>query len=225
MPASGTRSGTDPASAPNVAGWASTAGGEVTLLEFIILEAYPATLAVCAFQPTQLATVRSSRPRRDATVPAVARFSACCQCAGRRGPRRDRRRASTILICCQPSARVAVWSFGIIIAVNQIGIAQTLVNTLLWAGWGAGLGARFGVWPRRARNCQQDRANWYLQGQEAAPKSPALRRRPARGERRIRSPQAAAEPRAWLRPRRHRRLLRSACTISKAQYSRSGLVP
>jgi hypothetical protein len=48
-------------------------------------------------------------------------------------------------------ARVAVWSFGIVVAVNQIGIAQTLVNTLfmgfigalaLAAGLAFGLGGR-----------------------------------------------------------------------------------
>jgi hypothetical protein len=33
--------------------------------------------------------------------------------------------------------RVAVWAFGIVIAVNQIGIAQTLVNTLFMAFVGA----------------------------------------------------------------------------------------
>src|ERR671923_124876 len=34
-------------------------------------------------------------------------------------------------------ARIAVWSFALIVAVNQIGIAQTLVNTLFFGLIGA----------------------------------------------------------------------------------------
>jgi hypothetical protein len=45
-------------------------------------------------------------------------------------------------------ARVAVWSFAIVVAVNQIGIAQTLINTLFMAVVGAvalALGLAFGL--------------------------------------------------------------------------------
>ena len=50
-------------------------------------------------------------------------------------------------------ARVAVWAFGIIVAVNQLGIAQTLVNTLFTALVGAlalALGLAFGLGGREA---------------------------------------------------------------------------
>lgn len=45
-------------------------------------------------------------------------------------------------------AKVAVWAFAIVIAVNQIGVAATLVNTLLMAAAGAlalALGLAFGL--------------------------------------------------------------------------------
>jgi hypothetical protein len=45
-------------------------------------------------------------------------------------------------------ARVAVWGFGIIVAVNQIGVAETLVNTLFMGFVGAlapALGLAFGL--------------------------------------------------------------------------------
>src|SRR5687767_9303489 len=68
-------------------------------------------------------------------------------------------------------ARVAVWAFGIVVAVNQIGLAQALVNTLfmgfvfalaLAAGLAFGLGGR--------ETAAQIVDNWYRQGQEAKPK-------------------------------------------------------
>jgi hypothetical protein len=45
-------------------------------------------------------------------------------------------------------ARIAVWSFAIVVAVNQIGIAETLINTLFMAVVGAvalALGLAFGL--------------------------------------------------------------------------------
>ena len=68
-------------------------------------------------------------------------------------------------------ARVAVWGFGIVIAVNQIGVAQELVNTLfmgfvfalaLAAALAFGLGGR--------DTAGQIVQNWYRQAQEAKPK-------------------------------------------------------
>src|SRR5687768_14832511 len=68
-------------------------------------------------------------------------------------------------------ARVAVWAFGIVVAVNQIGIAQELVNTLfmgfvfalaLAAALAFGLGGR--------DTAGQIVQNWYRQAQEAKPK-------------------------------------------------------
>jgi hypothetical protein len=67
--------------------------------------------------------------------------------------------------------RVAVWSFGIVIAVNQIGIAQTLVNTLFFGLVGAlalALGLAFGLGGRETAG--EIVQSWYRQGKEAAPK-------------------------------------------------------
>ncbi len=68
-------------------------------------------------------------------------------------------------------ARVAVWGFAIIIAVNQIGVATTLVNTLFMGLVGAlalALGLAFGLGGRETAG--QIVAKWYQQGQQAAPK-------------------------------------------------------
>jgi hypothetical protein len=68
-------------------------------------------------------------------------------------------------------ARVAVWGFGIVVAVNQIGIAQTLVNTLFMGLIGAlalALGLAFGLGGRdTAGQIVQD---WYRQGRAARPR-------------------------------------------------------
>jgi hypothetical protein len=67
--------------------------------------------------------------------------------------------------------RVAVWSFGIVVAVNQIGIAQTLVNTLFMGFMGAlalAAGLAFGLGGRDTAG--QIIQNWYRQGREAKPK-------------------------------------------------------
>ena len=68
-------------------------------------------------------------------------------------------------------ARVAVWGFGIVIAVNQIGVAQTLVNTLFMGFVGAlalAAGLAFGLGGRET--AAQIVQGWYRQGQEARPK-------------------------------------------------------
>lgn len=68
-------------------------------------------------------------------------------------------------------ARIAVIAFAVVIAVNQIGIATTLVNTLftglvfalaLAAGLAFGLGGR--------DTAAQIVQNWYTKGRQAAPK-------------------------------------------------------
>src|SRR5918993_2572081 len=68
-------------------------------------------------------------------------------------------------------ARIAVWGFGIVVAVNQIGVAQTLVNTLFMGFIGAlalALGLAFGLGGRdTAGRMVQD---WYQHGKEEAPK-------------------------------------------------------
>ena len=68
-------------------------------------------------------------------------------------------------------ARVAVWAFAIVVAVNQIGVAATLVNTLFMGLVGAlalALGLAFGLGGRET--AAQIVATWYRQGQRAAPK-------------------------------------------------------
>ncbi len=60
------------------------------------------------------------------------------------------------------SARVAVWGFAIVIAVNQIGVAATLVNTLFMAIVGAlalALGLAFGLGEREPAG--QIVQGWY----------------------------------------------------------------
>jgi hypothetical protein len=68
-------------------------------------------------------------------------------------------------------ARVAVWAFAIVVAVNQIGVATALVNTLFMATVGAlalALGLAFGLGGRDT--AAQIVRGWYERGQQAAPK-------------------------------------------------------
>ncbi|MCA1647614.1 MAG: hypothetical protein LC797_19835, partial [Chloroflexi bacterium] len=68
-------------------------------------------------------------------------------------------------------AKVAVWAFAVVIAVNQIGVATALVNTLFMGLVGAlalALGLAFGLGGRETAG--QIVANWYRQGEQAAPK-------------------------------------------------------
>ncbi len=68
-------------------------------------------------------------------------------------------------------ARIAVWAFGIVVAVNQIGIATELVNTLFMATVGAAalaLGLSFGLGGRDT--AAQIVRGWYARGQQAAPR-------------------------------------------------------
>lgn len=68
-------------------------------------------------------------------------------------------------------ARVAVWAFAVVVAVNQLGIATTLVNTLFMATVGAlalALGLAFGLGGRDTAG--QIVSSWYQRGQQAAPK-------------------------------------------------------
>jgi hypothetical protein len=68
-------------------------------------------------------------------------------------------------------ARVAVWGFGIVVAVNQLGIATTLINTLFMGLVGAlalALGLAFGLGGRDT--AAQVVRGWYEGGREAAPK-------------------------------------------------------
>jgi len=68
-------------------------------------------------------------------------------------------------------ARVAVWAFAIVVAVNQIGIARELVNTLFMATVGAvalALGLAFGIGGRdTAAEMIRD---WYSRTRRTAPK-------------------------------------------------------
>ncbi len=67
--------------------------------------------------------------------------------------------------------RVAVWAFGIVVAVNQIGIAQTLVNTLFMGFVGAlalAAGLAFGLGGRDTAGQIVD--GWYRRGRANQPK-------------------------------------------------------
>ena len=64
-----------------------------------------------------------------------------------------------------------MWAFAIVVAVNQIGIATTLINTLFMAVVGAvalALGLAFGLGGRET--AASIARNWYESGQRAAPK-------------------------------------------------------
>jgi Mechanosensitive ion channel, conserved TM helix len=68
-------------------------------------------------------------------------------------------------------ARVAVWAFAIVIAVNQIGVATTIVNTLFMATIGAiavAFGLAFGLGGRET--AAEIVRGWYQRGQQAAPR-------------------------------------------------------
>jgi hypothetical protein len=70
----------------------------------------------------------------------------------------------------------AVWTFGIIAAVNQIGVAATLVNALFMSLLGAlalALGLAFGLGGRDT--AAQVVRNWYDRSREAAPRIQAAR--------------------------------------------------
>jgi hypothetical protein len=69
------------------------------------------------------------------------------------------------------AARLLVWAFGIVVAVNQLGIATTLVNTLFMGTVGAlalALGLAFGLGGRETAGRIVE--SWYRQGQQAAPR-------------------------------------------------------
>jgi hypothetical protein len=68
-------------------------------------------------------------------------------------------------------ARAAIWGFAIIVAVNQIGVASTLVNTLFMGLVGAlalALGLAFGLGGRETAG--QIVQGWYEQGRTLGPK-------------------------------------------------------
>ena len=91
-------------------------------------------------------------------------------------------------------ARTAVWAFAIIVAVNQIGIAESLVNTLFMAtvaAFALALGLAFGLGGRdTAGELVRD---WYRKGQEAKPR---LQRAAAEAQ----AAAATAETRVRARP-------------------------
>ena len=68
-------------------------------------------------------------------------------------------------------ASVAVWGFAIVVAVNQLGIAATLVNTLfmgLVGGIALAAGLAFGLGGRDT--AAEIVRNWYRAGKQAEPK-------------------------------------------------------
>jgi len=67
-------------------------------------------------------------------------------------------------------AKMTVWAFGIVVAVNQIGIAQALVNTLFMgfvAALALALGLAFGLGGRDT--AAEIVRTWYRRGQQATP--------------------------------------------------------
>jgi hypothetical protein len=67
--------------------------------------------------------------------------------------------------------RAAIWGFGIVVAVNQLGIATTLVNTLFMGLIGAtalALGLAFGLGGRDTAG--QIVRDWYATAERAAPR-------------------------------------------------------
>lgn len=68
-------------------------------------------------------------------------------------------------------ASVLIWTFAVVVAVNQVGIASTLVNTLFMGAVGAialAAGLAFGLGGREFAARVLD--NWYNRGRRAAPK-------------------------------------------------------
>lgn len=79
-------------------------------------------------------------------------------------------------------ARVAVWGFAVVIAVNQIGIAQTLINTLFMAIVGAAalaIGLAFGLGGRET--AAELLSEWRAKGRQAAPRIKAVAEEIAEG--------------------------------------------
>jgi hypothetical protein len=67
-------------------------------------------------------------------------------------------------------AKIAVWAFAIVVAVNQIGIATALINTLFMATVGAvalALGLSFGLGGRETAGKVVQK--WYDKGRQKAP--------------------------------------------------------
>ena len=73
-------------------------------------------------------------------------------------------------------SRTAVWSFAVVVAINQLGIATNLINTLFTGFVGAlaiALGLAFGLGGRDLASRTLE--NWYDQAQDAKPKSKRAR--------------------------------------------------
>ena len=71
-------------------------------------------------------------------------------------------------------AKVAVWAFAIVIAVNQVGIASTLVNTLFMGFVGAvalAAGLAFGIGGQKLAGELLDK--WYRKGKQLGPQARA----------------------------------------------------
>src|SRR3954463_760236 len=68
-------------------------------------------------------------------------------------------------------AKITVWAFGIVVAVNQIGVARELVNTLFMgfvAALALALGLAFGLGGRETAG--EIVETWYRRGQQATPR-------------------------------------------------------
>ena len=80
-------------------------------------------------------------------------------------------------------ARAAVWTFAIVIAVNQVGIASTLVNTLFMGFVGAlalAAGLAFGIGGQKL--AAELLEKWYRKGKQIAPQARAAVQTAQRGD-------------------------------------------
>jgi hypothetical protein len=99
-------------------------------------------------------------------------------------------------------ARVTIWAFTVVVAVNQVGVATTLVNTLFVGFVGAlalAFGLAFGLGGRDT--AAEIVRTWYARGQQAGPRlSEAAQRQSIRAARTAGAPmetvEAATEPSA-----------------------------
>ena len=100
-------------------------------------------------------------------------------------------------------SRFAVMAFAVIVAVNQIGIAAALVNTLFMAvvfSIALAVGLAFGLGGRDTASQMWQR--WYARGQEMAPRlEAAVESASARAEERVQDTGPAAAPAGRQTPR------------------------
>lgn len=94
-------------------------------------------------------------------------------------------------------ARVAVWAFAVVIAVNQLGIAETLINTLFVGTW------QCSRWPAGSRSALAV-ATWQLRRSTAGGSAGRTRSRSSIAHRAAKGQRVHQRRERWT-PRRGRR--------------------